>query len=160
MITENLSPLLDTSLFNNITSELINWNYSLVEGAGFHLTSTGEKYGHIALKIYKSEDYYNYVKWNIPKEQMPPDFDFQRYVIKALDFFRLHLDALKGEPSQPLIFEICDVSFHLIDSIQYAYGIATIKAFVNCFDKSFNLSDYQKEMIKGAKKMMTDYYNK
>lgn len=139
---KDIDKIFGIELFKDIRNELLEWNYNLVIGEALY--SKIERYAHIGLKIYSIDYYTDKIIWNVEETQIP-DFYYDE-ILQVLSFFSNYISAIKGR-RESICFEIFDGSFNY-DTNRKAFMYATIRAIVNCFDKTFyGISESQKERI-------------
>lgn len=132
--------------FGKITLQLTDWDLQPVAGEGALIHYTG-KYGHIGIKIYEGNESGSKLIWNTDRTIFPFDILLVQEIVKFTECFCNYLSIVKGK-STMLTFEITDGSFHPIESRDKFYGLATLYAIINCFDKEYNpISDSQKSLI-------------
>lgn len=129
-----------SSLFNKINSQLLEWDFSKVDGIGIfknHISGPGG-YAHIKLSMYKSieDQSRNDVKWKTNQIHLPEKIGYQQYVEKVLSYFVTHLSEIKNE-NVNLTFEIKDGSYHPFDTKPKDFEIATVFALINSFYKNY-----------------------
>lgn len=117
--------------FQDISQEIIHWNYSDLEGEGYYCKSTSSKYGHVKIKFSKGENDGVAIHWNesafIPTE-------FRSSILNVLRFFISYMEGLKGEPVS-LKIEILDGSYHPVDSNAVSFELVTVYSIHDCFGK-------------------------
>lgn len=142
-----IKKIYDVEMFNIINSKVIEWDYRLVVGESLY--SRTEKYAHIGIKIYPSDSYTNEIIWNVDETDIPESFFPE--IETVISFFSNYLTSLKGKREPALNFEVFEGSF-TPDSYRNAFAYATIRALINCFDKSiFSIAENQKDRIKNNK---------
>ncbi|SHG31141.1 hypothetical protein [Pedobacter caeni] len=123
----------DIEYLQEVTTEIQDWDYGLVQGMG--VFSTSERYAHIELKVYTRDHYTDQIIWNVKEEYIPADLsDFRDEIEEVLTFFGNYLYALKGRREKKLVYEVIDGSF-CPDTCMRSFVRATARALVNCFNK-------------------------
>lgn len=139
-----------TELYN-INSRIKDWDYSEINGVGFYQKYTGH-YGHIEIKISKSEDLHSHQLINNLNENQLPTI-YLNEVINCLNFLISYIPGIKGERIN-LKFEIIDGSFHITESKRTDFQVATFYSIIDCFDKSIRqISARDLEMINNCKEL-------
>lgn len=137
--------------FHEINEEIINWDYSDLQGDIFHFkanTCRG-RYGHIGLKIsYQDNAEDIIIKWSsnahIPKE-------YKEAIIEVLSFFVSYLEGLRGGRVS-LQFEVFEGSYHPVDSSSIAFQLATVYVLKTCFGKpTYEIEEGRRKLIAALK---------
>jgi hypothetical protein len=129
---------------NQITNEVLNWNYEPKKGIAIYTKS--ERYAHIEINIALTDYHINKVVWSVREEFIPVEFHSE--VEEVLAFFCNYILALKGYWQKQLIIEITNGSFNH-DTARKSFALATILALVNCFNnKAFELRESDLKRIR------------
>ncbi|MDR6457727.1 MULTISPECIES: hypothetical protein [Chryseobacterium] len=122
-----------------INQKIVGWDLLPIEGKGLVAKFTGsDRYAHIELIMQKSDiDYGSEVLWNISENQIPYNFGHRSIVDETLTFFTNYVSGIKGKTTF-LKFEITNIGIHVVDTRPEHFEEATMKAIVNCFDKTIN----------------------
>jgi hypothetical protein len=152
-----LKKIYDAELLNKITSQINDWDFELVTGESVYQKI--EKYAHIGIKIYSTDSLNDEVIFSVKETEIPQIYYSE--IENVLSFFKNHVSDLKGTKELNLRFEIYEGSFNY-DSNRNAFGYATIRALVNCFDQNqFKIDEIQRRRItdskKNALKILRDY---
>lgn len=137
--------------FHEINQEIINWDYSELQGEIFHYKANTCRatYGHIGLKISQqtnSED--PTIRWS-SNADIPTEF--KEIIVEVLSFFISYLERLRGERVS-LQFEVFAGSYHPVDSGQLAFQLATVYVLKTCFGKpTYEITEGRKRRIATSK---------